>query len=161
MHESKNFIKLATKQRHHIEKLLNDNLIGYHDNMYRMDSLMKLFQNEVEVIKKCHGQDFATLTTEINSTKDPIKKVIERATIENDNIIKELERTQKNNRTLINEYLKNVGENKNTQSQVNLFCSVSSEEMNSTYYNQKSQRTVYFPKVFSAMTSTMAGDETS
>lgn len=158
MNESKGFIKLVSKQRGSIEKLMKESVIGYQDTMFKMDIVLKTLKSEVEAIKKLHSQDFSNLATEINNTKEPIIRVIERATHENDNIIRELERTQKNNRSLINDYLKNLSDNKNTQSQVNLFWSFPNEDLSSTYYNQRSQNTVYLPKVFS---TSINGDEIS
>ena len=158
MNESKGFIKLVAKQRGSIEKLMKESTIGYQDAMFKMDVILKTMKLEVEAIKKLHSQDFSNLASEINNTKEPIMRIIERATIENDNIVRELERTQKNNRSLINDYIKNMNDNKNTQSQVNLFWSFPNEDLSSTYYNQRSQNTVYFPRVFS---TSINGDEIS
>ena len=95
MFESSNFIKMAEKHRRSIEKLLKKNMIGYQDSMSRMDYLIKNVTEELEKIKKEHNVDFTNLANDINKAKEPLKHVLDRATLENDMVLKELERTQK------------------------------------------------------------------
>ena len=121
MNESRNYLKLVEKERRSIENLLKENLIGYKNSMFKIDSVLKAVTTEIEIIKECHGKDFTNLTNELSSAKEPLRKILEKATIENESILKELERTQRNNRTLIDDYLKNISDNGQTKSQVNLF----------------------------------------
>lgn len=161
MNESKNYIKLMEKQKSSIDKLLKESMIGYKDSMFKIDHVFKTFSKEIELVKKCHGQDFDNLSNAIDNAKEPLKHILERTTKESESIMKELDRTQKNNRSLIDDYLKTVNESSNNNPQVNLFCTMANE-FNSTYYNQPSQRSVYLPQVCgSAMTTSVGGDDTS
>lgn len=160
MNESKNYLKLVEKERRSIENLLKENLIGYKDSMFKIDNMLKAVTTEIDILKDCHGKDFKNLANELNNAKEPLRKVLEKATIENESILKELERTQRNNRTLIDDYLKNISDNGQAKSQVNLFWSMSNDDLSNTYFNQRSQRSIYFPKVSTALTSSI-GDETS
>lgn len=121
MDDQKRYLKMVEKERRSIEQLFKQNQIEYKDCMFKFQHFMKTVSQELEMISQCHEKDFESLSKDINNAKEPIKRVIERATIESESVLKELERTQKNNRTLIDDYLKNVRDNANTKSQINLF----------------------------------------
>ena len=157
MFESKNFIKMTERHKYSINELLQKNMIGYQDAMAKMDRTLKHVGDQLSLLKKDHEQDVTNLATDINNAKEPLKHVLERATIENNMVLQELERTQKNNRTLIDDYLKNMSEGQPTQSQVNLFCSMSQDDLSTSKYMMKSHHNL--PRVTSVLTTSAGGDD--
>jgi len=88
--------------------------------------------------------------------------MIQKVIFENEMMTRELERTQKNNRTLIEDYIKSGENSQHTRSQVNLFCSMSNDDLTSSYIPQKTQGSMFFPKVGnSALKSSINEDEVS
>lgn len=121
MNENKNYLKLIEKEKRAIEQLLKNNSIKYQESMSKIDSAIQVFSKEVDMIRECHQNDFKNLSEDIQNAKDPLKKVLEKMTVESGMILRELDRTQRNNRTLIDDYLKNENNKRNVNSNVNLF----------------------------------------
>lgn len=161
MFENSNFMKMSEKHRKKIEEMISKNMITYQDYMNKIEHLIKNVTMELESIKDSHSQDFNQLANELNTAKEPLKHILEKAKIENEMILKELDRTQKNNRTLVNDYLRSSISNENqvAQSQVNLFCSMTQEDFGNSGIMRKSQYT--FPRVCSVLTTSATGDDAS
>ena len=121
VNENKNYLKLIEKEKRAIEQLLKNKNIKYQESMQKIEGALKVFNDEVDAIRECHQMDFKNLAEDIQNAKDPLKKVLDKVTVETGMIMRELDRTQRNNRTLIDDYLKNEHSKKNVNPNVNLF----------------------------------------
>jgi hypothetical protein len=162
VNENKNYLKLIEKEKRTIEQLLQNNNIKYQESMSKINSALKFFTKEVDVIRKCYHKDFKNLSEDIQNAKDPLKKVLDKVTVESGMIMRELDRTQRNNRTLIDDYLKIESNKNNVNSNVNLFWSISNEDLSASNFPQRSMQWVNFPRVCpSVMTTSVTGEDAS